>query len=200
VEHALVPTRRRALHAEVLRALLERSVEQTSLARLVHHTAQAEDPAQVLRFAPEAAKQASAQRAHREAAAHYRTALQYAELLHAERQGKQRAELLDGLSYECSLTGQMEEAAQTASAALAIWRRLDQTEKVGHNPRQLSRFHYYLGRMSESRRYAAEAVELLETVAPSKGLAGAYASLSSLCMAVSDTAQTAWTGGSAPPS
>lgn len=189
-ENALAPTRRRTLHAQVLGALLAPSAPQTSLAQLVHHAVQAEDQTLVLRFAPEAAKQASAQRAHREAAAHYRTALQSTDLLDTERQSKHLAELLDGLSYECSLTGQMEEAAQTTSAALAIWRKLEHTEKVGHNLRQLSRFSYYLGRMADARRYAAEAVELLETVAPSKGLARAYASLSSLSMARSDTAQT----------
>jgi DNA-binding CsgD family transcriptional regulator len=194
-ESALPSTRRRALHAQVIAALLEPGAPSVPLAQLVHHAANAEDGALVLRFAPEAAKQASAQRAHREAAAHYRTALHYADLLDAERQGKQRAALLDGLSYECSLTGQMEEAAQTASAALAIWRRLDQTEKLGHNLRQLTRFQYYLGHMAQARRYAAEAVELLETVAPSKGLARTYASLASLSMASSDTAQTTvWAG------
>ncbi|HUY75515.1 MAG TPA: AAA family ATPase [Ktedonobacterales bacterium] len=190
VESALAPTRRQMLHAEVLAALLEPGATPVPLAQLVHHAVQAEDRTLALRFAPEAAKQASAQRAHREAAAHYRTALHSAELLDAERHGEQRAELLDALSYECSLTGQIEEATQAASAALEIWRGRDQTEKVGHNLRQLSRFHYYLGRTEQAWRYAAEAVELLETVAPSKGLARAYASLSSLSMASSDTAQT----------
>jgi len=94
VEGALSPTRRQALNAQVLQALLERAetpgAEKPSLARLVHHAAQAEDATLVLRFAPEAARQASARGAHREAAAHYQTALSYADALDPERKAAQR--------------------------------------------------------------------------------------------------------------
>ena len=62
VEGALSPARRQALHADILHALLRRDVGPPSLARLVHHAAQAEDAALVLWFAPEAARQAAAQR------------------------------------------------------------------------------------------------------------------------------------------
>ena len=45
------------------------------LARRVHHATRAGDRAAVLRYAPEAARQAQQRGAHREAAAHWRTAL-----------------------------------------------------------------------------------------------------------------------------
>ena len=48
-----------------------------SLARLVHHATRADDVAAVLSYAPEAARQAQQRGAHREAAAHWRTALQH---------------------------------------------------------------------------------------------------------------------------
>ena len=80
-ESALAPTRRRTLHAQVLGALLEPGAPPTSLARLAHHAVQAEDSTLVLRFAPEAARQAAAQGAHREAAAHLVRARQYADSL-----------------------------------------------------------------------------------------------------------------------
>jgi DNA-binding CsgD family transcriptional regulator/tetratricopeptide (TPR) repeat protein len=193
VEDALVPARRRILHGEVLRVLLERGDEQTSLARLVHHAMQAEESAQVLRFAPEAARQASAQGAHREAAAYYRHALAYADMLPAA----QRAEVLDGLSNECSLIGQTEEAVQTVMAELAIWRALDHSERVGHALRRLSRLSWHQGRNAEAERYGTAAVELLETLPPGHELAMAYANISQLRMVVSDTAQTVLWGGRA---
>jgi predicted ATPase len=98
VEGALSPARRQALHAKVLHALLAREDAPTSLARLAHHAAQAEDATLVLRFAPEAATQAAARGARREALAHYQTALRYADQIPPERQ----AELFDGLSIDHS--------------------------------------------------------------------------------------------------
>ncbi len=120
VERALTPARRRALHAEVLHVLLERGVEQTPLAQLVHHAAQAEDGALVLRFAPAAAREAAVQGAHREAANHYRRALGYVRLLEAGEQQEVQAVLLDELAQECALTGQTEEALQMRLTALAL--------------------------------------------------------------------------------
>jgi hypothetical protein len=195
VESALSPARQQALHAQVLQTLLERGaedrgVEQASLARLVHHAAHAEDAALVLQFAPAAAKQASAQGAHREAAAHCQTALRYADRLDAA----QHAELLDGLSNELYLTGHSEDAVAPCEAALAIWRAMEYQEQVGHTLRRLSRLSWYRGRKTEAERYAAEAVELLETLPPSRELAMAYGNLAHLHMLVNDTAATLFWG------
>ncbi len=195
VESTLLPVRKRALHAQVLQSLLERGdggEEQVSLARLVHHAMQAEDGKLVLRFAPAAARQASAQGAHREATVHYETALHYADHLDA----RQRAELLDGLSYERYLTGHIEEATQPCEAALAIWRALDRKEQVGQNLRRLSRLSWFLGRDAEADRLGMEAVEVLETLPPPPGreLAMAYSNMSHLRMLQCDTAQTALWG------
>ncbi|MGO8949446.1 MAG: ATP-binding protein [Ktedonobacterales bacterium] len=186
VENTLTPARRQALHAEVLRVLLESGGKEASLARLVHHAAQAEDATLVLRFTPAAARQASAQGAHREAAAYYGTALRYADSLDPE----QRADLLDGLSYECLLTGQVEEAVQARMAALAVWRYLNHKEQIGKSLCQLSNLYLHLGRDAEAGRFATEAVELLETLPPGRELAKAYTNLSGLRMMQSDTAQT----------
>lgn len=185
VESSLSPARRQSLHAAVLRALLAREDEPTLLARLVHHAAQAEDAALVSRFAPDAAQQASKRGAHRESVAHYQTALRYADHLDPE----QRATLLDGLANELYLTGHMAEAEAPCEAALALWRALNQHEKVGYELRQLSSINWYLGRNAEAERYAMMAVELLETLPPGRELARAYASMSGRRMVMSDTAQ-----------
>jgi DNA-binding CsgD family transcriptional regulator/tetratricopeptide (TPR) repeat protein len=186
VEKALSPTRTRALHAQVLRALLHRDDGQTPLARLVHHAAQAEDRELILRFAPAAARQASAQGAHREAAAYYQTALRFADA----RETEQRAELLDELCYELYLTGRDGDAIAACNAAIAIWRALNRHEHVGNNLRRLSRLSWHLGRNVEAERYGMAAVELLETLPPNRELAKAYGNMANQCMITNNTAST----------
>ncbi|HEU4785372.1 MAG TPA: LuxR C-terminal-related transcriptional regulator, partial [Ktedonobacterales bacterium] len=186
VEDTLSPSRKRMLNAQVLRVFIELGDGQIPLARLAHHASQAEDSALVLRFAPAAARQASEQGAHREAAAHYRTALRYA----SELDDEQRGGLLDDLSYECFLTGQLDEALQTCMEALAIWRmpadHADHTERLGRALRRLSRISWMLGRNADAEMYAEEAVALLETLPPSRELAMAYGNMSQLRMQMSD--------------
>jgi DNA-binding CsgD family transcriptional regulator len=190
VEGALSSARRQAFHADILHVLLRRDVGSPSLARLVHHAAQAEDAALVLWFAPEAARQAAAQKAHREAAAHYQTALLYADQLAAE----QRAELLSGLANEHYLTGQIEEALAPCEAALALWRALDRTEKVGQTLCRLSRLSWLLGRNAEAERHGLAAVEALETLPPGRELAMAYGNLAQLGTRATDGAATLFWG------
>ncbi|MGO8951588.1 MAG: ATP-binding protein [Ktedonobacterales bacterium] len=189
VEDALMPSERKALHAWVLHALVDRGEEQASaisLARLVHHATQAEDGVLVLRYAPQAAKQAAARGAHHAAAAHYRCALQYAGTWPAE----QRAVLLDELATECSLSGQLEEALETRTSALSIWRGMDNLEKVARDLCQVACTCSFLGRNGEADRCALEAVELLEPFPPSQELAMAYAHLASFRMLENDSANT----------
>src|SRR6185437_3978037 len=109
----LSPTRKRTLNAQVLRAFMELGEGRVALARLVHHASHAEDSAAVLQFAPAAARQATAQGAHREAVEQYRTALRFAEGLAADA----RAELLEELAHEHLLTGRMPEAIQAGEDA-----------------------------------------------------------------------------------
>jgi len=184
VESALSPARRQSLNAQVLHALLERGIEQASLARIVHHAAHAEDAALVLQFAPEAAKQASARGAHREAVEQYRTALRFAGRLDSSK----RAELLEGLAHECTLTGQMPDAIQMGEDALAIWRTLDIPRRVGHNLRWLSRVYWYAGRRAEADHYVEAALSLLQTLPPEKELAWAYSYRAMFAMLAEETA------------
>ncbi|HEX3273010.1 MAG TPA: AAA family ATPase [Ktedonobacterales bacterium] len=191
VEGALPPARRQSLNARVLHALLEGESEPASLARLAHHATQADDPALVLRFAPDAARQAAMQSAHREAAAHYATALRYAGGLPPV----QRADLLEKHSYECYLTGQFAEALAASEGALAIWRAADETEKVGHNLRWLSRLSWFLGQRADAERYGAEAIRLLELLPPSHELAMALSNMAQLAMLHEDvTGARRWGG------
>jgi DNA-binding CsgD family transcriptional regulator/tetratricopeptide (TPR) repeat protein len=177
IEGALSTSNLKELHAQVLRACMEAGAD-VSLARLVHHAAHAGDRAALLRFAPLAARQASTAGAHREAAAHYATALRYAAGAAAE----ERAELLEGRSFECYLTGAIDEAIQAREEATEIRRHAGQQEKAGDDTRWLSRLYWWGGHRQEAERYADEALALLEPLEPGEALAMAYSNRSQLHM------------------
>ncbi|WP_119302585.1 ATP-binding protein [Dongia deserti] len=174
-EHLPLP-QRQALHARILAALLERADVPT--ARLVHHADLAGDSPAVLRFAPLAAERAAALRSHREAAAHYATALRHAGSLPDEA----RAELNERLSYECYLTDQIQDAIKAREAALALRRTSGNRLKEGDNARWLSRLSWFWGNKADAERYASEAVEILSALVPGRELAMAYSNRAQLGM------------------
>jgi AAA ATPase-like protein len=169
IETSLSPPVARALHGAMLRALLE-DERQVPLARIVHHATRAGDDAAVRRYAPEAARQARDRGAHREAAAHYRTALTHAGQANTE----ERAEWLEGYAAECQAIGSLE-------AAVAAHLELDalcvQGGDVAREADNLSRLA--LAYVATLRNAAADdasrrAIALLEDLAPSRALASAY--------------------------
>ncbi len=177
VQDLLAPMQRRARHAAVLAAL--RAGGPASPARLAHHAAEAGDIAQVLAFAPLAARQAAATGAHRQAALQLAAALAVADQAPAELQ----AQLQESWSYEAALALRIDAAVIAARhRAIALWRGLGRVEKVGLNLRWLSRLHWYQGEAELAERYAAEAVELLQAHAPGPELAWAYATRAQLHM------------------
>jgi DNA-binding CsgD family transcriptional regulator len=184
VEGAISPARARTLHADVLRALLTHEGKQIEVARLVHHAALAQDAEQTLRFAPQAAKQASAQGAHREAVEQYRTALRFADGL----EGDTRAELLEGLARECLLIGRATDAIQAGEDALALWRSLETPQRVGHTLRWLSRIYWWVGQGARANSYADAAVSVLQTLPPDSELGWAYSYRAMLAMLAEETA------------
>jgi len=177
VEDSVAVSRRQSLHKLVLKALINRRSE-ALLARIVHHAAQADDGAAVLKHAPIAARQAAAFNAHRESASHYQTALRYAGELAPE----ERARLLECRSYECYLTNQGDEAVQARREALEIWRQAGDEARQGDNLRWMSRLGWWVGRKAEADSYAVEAVAVLENLQPGPELAMAYSNLAQLHM------------------
>ncbi|HEY6121534.1 MAG TPA: AAA family ATPase, partial [Pyrinomonadaceae bacterium] len=134
MQDSLALPRRQTLHQLVLKALLNRRSE-ALLARIVHHAAQAGIGEQVLKYAPGAARQAAAFSAHREAASHYQTALQFAHSIAPQ----ERAELFESRSYECYLTDQMDEALLARRGALKVWQQMGDKIHQGDNLRWMSR-------------------------------------------------------------
>jgi DNA-binding CsgD family transcriptional regulator/tetratricopeptide (TPR) repeat protein len=177
VEDSLPAPRRQSLHNVILNALVNRGSE-SLLARIVHHAAHGGNRAAVLKYAPVAARQASALAAHRESASHYRAALQHADTLAPA----ERAELFESRSYECYLTGQIEDALHARRAALDLWQRLGDARRHGDSLRWMSRISWGLARKTEAERYAIEAVTILEGLPPGPELAMAFSNCAQLQM------------------
>jgi len=178
VEESLAMPVRQALHARVLAALQAHAPADMQTARLVHHADRAGDSSAVLQFAPVAADEALNMCAHRQVAAHLATALAHAATLSAE----EKASLLDRLSYECYLTGQIHEAISATESALALWQAAGNPYKEGDCLRWLSRLTWFTTNKAAADRYAAMAVALLERLAPGRELAWAYSNVSQLHM------------------
>jgi len=139
----------------------------------------------VLRYAPLAAARAARLGAHREAAEEFQLALRY-----HDPPDRQRASLLEQLSYECYLTDQLERARASRLAALEIREQENDALSIGTSQRWLSRLSWFLGQNEDSERYAAAAVATLESIAPGRELAMAYSNQAQLRMLAEDATET----------
>ena len=171
VEAAVPAGRRLGLQAALLAALEERSAD---LARLAHHADEAGAGEHVLRYAPAAAREASARGSHREAASQYERALRYAD-------GLPPAELADLLSaFAEERTGFDEPADRLAllERIAALRRRCGDERGLGEVLTLLSLTTWGTGRSAEALELAAEAVAHLEPLDEGPELAYAYAAYS----------------------
>lgn len=178
IDESIAPDRRVALHAKALRVTSDSADD----ALLAYHAEAAGDADAVLRFAPQAARRASAVGAHRESAAQYARALRFAEALAPA----ERAELLERRSYECILTDQTDEAIDTLRTAIGLRRELGDPKAEGAALYQLSEVLWCPGRVAEAREAALQAIALLERLPPGRELAMAYARLAAVCMDAED--------------
>lgn len=186
IESSLSATLAQSLHAQILASLEREGGKSVSLARLVHHAAHAADSAAVLRLAPEAARQAQLRRAHKESAAHLRTALAHGQLL----SDADRAQLLDWQSYECYLTDRITEAIEARLSSKAFWHSTGDGIREGDALRWLSRLYWYNGQTGVAEEYATLAIQVLEPLAPGRELAMAYSNRSQLSMVALRSAES----------
>jgi DNA-binding CsgD family transcriptional regulator len=173
-EGALDPVHAAALHGRMLAAMQERRA--AMLPRLVYHAHRSGDAATVLRLAPAAAREAAALGAHREAAAHYESALRYA----TGADPAERAALLDAWSYEAHLGGRIAEAVRAREEALALWREVKDARREGDTLRWLSRLAWFEGRRDDAATYADAAIRVLEPLGAGHELAMAYSARAQL--------------------
>jgi DNA-binding CsgD family transcriptional regulator/tetratricopeptide (TPR) repeat protein len=178
VEGSLSALARRELNRRVLAALTGAPDREVDLARLVHHAREAGDPEAVLRYAPEAARQAATVAAHREAVGHYRAVLPHVGRLPAP----VRAELLERYSVEAYLSGLSGEAVSARQAAVELREAAGDQERLGETLRWLSRLHWWDGNRRAAEAAAARAIAVLEPLEPGHQLAMAYSNQAQLDM------------------
>ena len=176
----LPPTRRVRLHQMALAAL--EAKPSPDPARLTHHAAAAGDAAAVLRLAPEAGDRASAVGAHREAAAYYKRALDFA----TDASTVGLGDLLDRRAYACYLSGDFPAALEAQHRALLHHRAAQDGLRLGQAARLYSLLRRYEGDLRQAWEVGREAVSVLETMPASHELALAYCNLSHLAVASED--------------
>jgi DNA-binding CsgD family transcriptional regulator/tetratricopeptide (TPR) repeat protein len=170
IESSLSEPAARALHGRVLEALVRQGESHVPAARLVHHAARVGDDAAVLRYAPEAARQAAQSGAHREAVAHYRAALACA----GATGSAERIDWLEGYARECQFTAQLDEAILARVEAADLHRSAANTAGEAENQSELALAYIRALRNAEADAASLRAVALLEAQPPSLELARAY--------------------------
>jgi DNA-binding CsgD family transcriptional regulator/tetratricopeptide (TPR) repeat protein len=171
VELSLPSTRRMDHHRRVLAALAVAGAEPS---RLVHHAVAAGDEQATARYAAAAARDAAGSSAHREAAAFARLALE-----HQAPFDRLEVARLHGLAaLALYARNQFGEAAGHADRAVAIW------DETGSAPLELGEALLVSARMSTltadpatARAKALRALDILETLEPSRALALCYSTL-----------------------
>jgi predicted ATPase len=188
VEESLPPGRRAALHRAALSALASPVSGPADLARLAHHAEAAGDAQAVLRYAPAAADRATAAGARREAAGLYARALRFAGAL--EPAG--RAGLLERFAGVAYFTGMGEEAAAALREAVQIHQARGDLLAQGDALRLLAIQLGQNGGLAEAAAAAAEAVAVLEQLAPGPELARAYNTMAAVLGIGDDDAALRW--------
>jgi DNA-binding CsgD family transcriptional regulator len=156
VMDAITPTRLMNLHRLALRALLTQATASRDPTRLAHHAEGAASEEAVLKFAPEAAREAAVKSAHREAAQQLVRALRFAIAPTA-----QRAALLDDYASECQLTGLVSDASKARQDAATLWRDLGNTQRHATSLARLAHVLVTSGHNAEAEAIMREAVALI---------------------------------------
>jgi DNA-binding CsgD family transcriptional regulator/tetratricopeptide (TPR) repeat protein len=180
VESTIARGRARELHQSILKCLIE---HRSDLSQIVHHAVHAADVQVLLEYAPRAAEQAAQAGAHREAAAHLATAISHSNMLSAA----ERAQLLELHATECDLINQVATSLDSATQALAIWREQGDITAQARMLLMIGTQQWKAGQKAQADRPVAEAITLLETLAPSRELAMAYSARSQRAMTSNQT-------------
>ncbi len=165
----LRPAELRRLHERAFTTLSPRSG--VALSRLVHHASNAGLAQTVLDLAPEAAREAMTLGAHREAARHLATALQYVQ--HAPPEFA--AQLYEDWSTEAALSMRIDqEIVDAAERAASLWREAGRRDRYAGALRWLSRLNWLRGDSARAVNLIEEALEVTEGLEPWPGMALIY--------------------------
>jgi len=169
IEQSLAPPKTKSLHARMLAALAAGS-EAPPLARLVHHAYHAGDADQVLRLAPQAAREAESRGARREAAAQCRAALAFSDRM----SDADHADALECYARHCFELGDLATAIRAREQAITLY------GKVGDPSRECASMAAHAMtlvralRNAEADQASRRAIALAEAMPPGPERARAY--------------------------
>jgi ATP/maltotriose-dependent transcriptional regulator MalT len=175
VESTLSLASAQALNRSILARLSEHHAH---VSRLVHHASRAHDAHAVLKYAPEAAMEASRAGAHREAASYWMTALRYADLL----QPSEQAHLWEAHANECHLINDVSRGIESGQRARELWQALGNTPAQARMLLLLGNQFWKAGDRTLADRHVDNAVALLKSLPPSRDLAMAHSARARLAM------------------
>src|SRR5262249_6537245 len=139
-------------------------------AQLAHFAADAGDGPAVVEFGLAAARAATAAGTHRAAAAHYRCVLGFTR----EQAPAERARLLEAYAEECSIVDELAEARRAHQEAIGLWRRAGDRLKEGETLAALAWPLVRSGQNAAAEASSRRAIEVLESLPPTRELAAAY--------------------------
>ncbi|HEX9252840.1 MAG TPA: AAA family ATPase [Ignavibacteriaceae bacterium] len=174
IEDSLSESKRINLNSKILDVLVHQQNIDHYLSRIIHHASKAFNKDAIIKYAPSAGKQASKLGAHLQAVKIYQAAIQCSDKLSVE----QKLDLLESISYECFITGQVYEAIQAAESAIKILKEYPAQEREGEIYRKLSRILWYDCQDQKGEEYLNKAIQIFETLPPSRKLAMAYSNKS----------------------
>ncbi len=175
---SLSEIKRQQIHKRVLEHLLNTNRIQDVFARIVHHAIQANEKDIIIKYAPLAAKQAAALAAHSLSAEHYSIAIKFGDLLPPD----ELISLYEGKTYECYLTGQIDEAIKAGEKITGLLQKFPNPQREGENYRRLSRILWYNCEDIKGEEYLDKAINILEKLPAGKSLAMAYSNKSQTYM------------------
>ncbi|MBM7783905.1 ATP-binding protein [Tenggerimyces flavus] len=114
LEQSLAPIRRRTMHADLVRKMLE--LGNAPLSCLIHHAVAAGDVATVLEYAPQAAREATQAGSHRQALVFFEALLPYVDSLPVA----ERAAVLDDYAWELHIAHRFTEAVVVGDSAITL--------------------------------------------------------------------------------
>lgn len=156
VESALSPERRRNLNHAVLDKLAS-VPELADPARLAHHAEAAEDADSVLKYAPAAARAATAAGSHREAVEHFRRLRPHLHSLAVD----QRSELLEDWAEAEAAVGNYSDAIGLIEDARHLYAEKDDRSGQSRTLVHAAYYHEWAGERSRAEEYARQATEVL---------------------------------------
>lgn len=148
------PGTRLALHARVLAALESGPAEDQEPSLLAYHADEAGDRDAVLRYAPEAARRAARAGAHREAAAQFARAVQFA----GDLPDPEHAALLMESAQEHGIVALYDAAIEGYLAAVEIYRRLGDSANEAIALTWLARSYVTVARNAEAEQASQAAI------------------------------------------